>query len=94
MARIRYTPTAGPLRLPTGTDFDSDHPQQYGQTKAHRVTISVIDLLVDLQWVSVPREAPSAFLQAKVKNTSQFLLLPSNANIFLENNFVAKSTIQ
>lgn len=62
-------------------------------TQAHKVTIAVIDLSADLQWVSVPKEAPSAFLQAKVKNTSQFLLLPGNANIFLENNFVAKSTI-
>ena len=62
-------------------------------TQSHKVTIAVIDLSADLQWVSVPKEAPSAFLQAKVKNTSQFLLLPGNANIFLENNFVAKSTI-
>ena len=62
-------------------------------TQAHKVTIAVIDLSADLQWVSVPKEAPSAFLQAKVKNTSQYLLLPGNANIFLENNFVAKSTI-
>ena len=62
-------------------------------TQAHQVTIAVIDLSADLQWVSVPKEAPSAFLQAKVKNTSQYLLLPGNANIFLENNFVAKSII-
>ena len=62
-------------------------------TQAHKVSIAVIDLSADLQWVSVPKESPSAFLQAKVKNTSQFLLLPGNANIFLENNFVAKSTI-
>jgi uncharacterized protein (TIGR02231 family) len=62
-------------------------------TQAHKVTIAVIDLSADLQWVSVPKEAPSAFLQAKVKNTSQYLLLPGKANIFLENNFVAKSTI-
>jgi len=62
-------------------------------TQAHKVTIAVIDLSADLQWVSVPKEAPSAFLQAKVKNTSQFLLLPGKANIFLENNFVAKSII-
>jgi len=61
--------------------------------QAHKVTIAVIDLSADLQWVSVPKEAPSAFLQAKVKNTSQHLLLPGKANIFLENNFVAKSTI-
>ena len=70
--------------IPTNTDKS---------TQAHKVTIAVIDLSADLQWVSVPKEAPSAFLQAKVKNTSQFLLLPGNANIFLENNFVAKSTI-
>jgi hypothetical protein len=62
-------------------------------TQAHKVTIAVIDLSADLQWVSVPKEAPSTFLQAKVKNTSQYLLLPGNANIFLENNFVAKSAI-
>ena len=45
------------------------------------------------QWIAVPRELPSAFLQARIKNTSEYLLLPGPANIFMDNNFVSKSEI-
>lgn len=71
--------------IPSDTDTAS---------QAHKVNIAVIDLTADLEWISVPKEAPSAFLQAKVKNNSTYLLLPGRANIFLDDNFVAKSEIE
>jgi hypothetical protein len=70
--------------IPTDTDTTS---------QAHNVNVAVIDLSADLEWVAIPKEIPSAFLQAKVKNTSGYLLLPGKANVFLDNNFVAKSEI-
>jgi uncharacterized protein (TIGR02231 family) len=71
--------------IPSDTDLTS---------QAHKVTVAVIDLTADLEWIAVPKEQPSAFLQAKVKNTSQYLFLPGRANIFLDDNFVAKSEIE
>lgn len=68
---------------------DSDEEQQ-----THKVSIAELDFdSVDLEWVTVPRDTPSAFLRCKVKNTSSYVLLPGQANIFLNGGFVAKSTI-
>ena len=62
-------------------------------SQAHKVTIAIVDLTADLEWIAVPNKQPSAFLRAKVKNTSPYLFLPGRANIFLDDNFVAKSQI-
>ncbi|KZS91095.1 hypothetical protein SISNIDRAFT_487784 [Sistotremastrum niveocremeum HHB9708] len=71
--------------IPSDTDEDS---------QTHKVTIAVIELDdVSLEWIAVPKELPSAFLQCRVKNTSPYLLLPGPANIFMDNNFVSKSEI-
>ena len=70
--------------IPSDTDATS---------QAHKVTIAVVDLTADLEWIVVPNKQPSAFLRAKVKNTSPYLFLPGRANIFLDDNFVAKSEI-
>ncbi|CAG8709853.1 9308_t:CDS:2, partial [Acaulospora colombiana] len=70
--------------IPSDTDLTA---------QAHKVTVAVVDLAADLEWITVPKDTPSAFLQAKVKNTSQYLFLPGRANIFLDDNFVAKSAI-
>jgi uncharacterized protein (TIGR02231 family) len=71
--------------IPSDTDSTS---------QAHKVTVAIIDLAADLDWIAVPKEQPSAFLRAKIKNTSPYLFLPGRANIFLDNNFVAKSQIE
>ncbi|PVG03864.1 hypothetical protein CPB86DRAFT_778959 [Serendipita vermifera] len=70
--------------IPTDTDLTA---------QAHKVTVAVVDLAADLQWVSVPVSVASAFLQAKIKNTSTYIFLPGRANIFLDDNFVTKSSI-
>lgn len=64
-----------------------------GDDTSHQVAITVLDFSADLEWIVVPREQQSAFLQAKVRNKSEYLLLPGQANIFLDDNFVAKSPI-
>ncbi|KAG8818615.1 hypothetical protein FRC19_010458 [Serendipita sp. 401] len=70
--------------IPSDTDVTS---------QAHKVTVSVIDLNADLQWMTVPKEQTSAFLQAQIKNTSTYMLLPGKTNVFLDDNFVSKSFI-
>lgn len=68
---------------------DSQNAQQ-----THRVSIAELDFpSVDLEWISVPKETPSAFLRCKVKNTSKYLLLPGQANVFMNGSFVSKSQI-
>lgn len=64
-----------------------------GDETSHHVAITVLDFSADLEWIVIPREQQSAFLQAKIRNKSEYLLLPGQANIFLDDNFVAKSPI-
>ncbi|XP_019854214.1 PREDICTED: protein F37C4.5-like isoform X1 [Amphimedon queenslandica] len=59
----------------------------------HKVTVAIIDLEPDFSYTSVPRLSSSTFLQAAVKNSSEYALLGGPANIFLDNNFLSKSTI-
>jgi len=54
------------------------------------VTVALIDLEPQFHHVSVPRLSPYSFLQAKAKNTSSYTMLAGPANIFLDNNFIAK----
>ena len=68
---------------------DSSTSQQ-----THKVTIAELDFnSVDLEWVTVPKSNSNVFLQCKVKNTSEYVLLPGQANVFLNGSFVAKSAI-
>ncbi|KAG8776576.1 hypothetical protein FRC16_004480, partial [Serendipita sp. 398] len=71
--------------IPSDTDLKS---------QAHKVSVAVLDLTADLEWISVPKEKTSAFLQARVKNLSSYMLLPGKTNVFLDDNFVAKSRIE
>ncbi|KAL5474815.1 hypothetical protein EMCRGX_G026832 [Ephydatia muelleri] len=59
----------------------------------HKVTVALIDLFPELSYTCVPRLSPYSFLRAKVKNTSPYTLLSGPANIFLDNNFIAKSKL-
>ncbi len=52
--------------------------------------MTFVDLSPDFHYNSVPRLSPHSFLQAKAKNTSPYTMLAGPANIFMDNNFVAK----
>lgn len=69
---------------------DSQDSQQ-----THKVSIAELKFTsgIELEWIAVPKEVASAFLRCKVKNTMQYLMLPGQANVFLNGNFVAKSQI-
>ncbi|KAG9084451.1 hypothetical protein FRC07_013642, partial [Ceratobasidium sp. 392] len=58
------------------------------------VVIAVLDLDTELEWVCVPREKESVFLRCKVVNSSEFTLLPGEASVFMDDNFVSKSRIE
>eukprot|EP00731_Ephydatia_muelleri_P007217 Em0003g1465a len=57
----------------------------------HKVTVTFIDLKANLSYVAVPGLSPYCFLRANLNNTSLFTILAGPANIFIVNNFIAKS---
>ncbi len=59
-----------------------------------QVTIALVDLVPELTYSSVPRLSPYSFLQAKATNSSPYTILAGPANVFLDNNFIAKVSMQ
>ncbi len=57
----------------------------------HKVTIMRNEFEADFRYSTVPKLSQYAYLKAKVKNKTQFPLLPGESNVFLDNNFVANS---
>ncbi|XP_065890127.1 protein F37C4.5-like [Dysidea avara] len=60
----------------------------------HKVTVALIDLKPEFEYAIIPRMSSHTYLQAVVKNTSSYALLSGPANVFLDNNFVAKSSLK
>ena len=60
----------------------------------HKVSVALVDLAPDFQYQCVPKMSTFAYLTAKVKNTSQYAFLPGPSNIFLDNNFVSKVSLE
>lgn len=48
----------------------------------------------EFEYETVPKMNQNAYIKAKVTNTSQFSLLAGPANVFLDNNFVAKTDLK
>ncbi|KAH7343222.1 hypothetical protein B0J17DRAFT_641500 [Rhizoctonia solani] len=88
LARVEH---AGVLNTTFGIPGRSDIPSDEG---SHKVVISVIELQADLKWICVPRENDSVFLTCKVINSSEFTLLPGEASVFVDDNFVSKTRIE
>ncbi|KAG8783180.1 hypothetical protein FRC12_020013 [Ceratobasidium sp. 428] len=83
--------TQGVLNATFGIPGRSDIPSDQG---SHKVVISVLEYGAELEWVCVPRQKESVFLRCKVLNASEFTLLPGEASVFMDDNFVSKSRIE
>lgn len=59
----------------------------------HQVTIAVLPFEAKIQHVTVPKVRPVAYLQATVKNTSDYRLLPGVVHAFVDDSFVSKTGI-
>ncbi|CAE6463717.1 hypothetical protein ACGC1H_005362 [Rhizoctonia solani] len=90
-SRKAHVATAGVLSATFGIPGRSDIPSDEG---SHKVVVAVLDLEAELEWICVPREKESVFLTCKVINSSEFTLLPGEASVFLDDNFVSKSRIE
>ncbi|XP_067674170.1 protein F37C4.5-like isoform X2 [Haliotis asinina] len=60
----------------------------------HKVSVGIFDVKPKLEYITIPKVEPRAYLQAKVTNNSVFTLLPGATSIFLDNSFVAKAEIK
>ncbi|KDN49256.1 hypothetical protein RSAG8_01958, partial [Rhizoctonia solani AG-8 WAC10335] len=89
--RQAHVESAGVLNTTFGIPGRSDIPSDEG---SHKVVIAVLELQADLEWVCVPREKESVFLTCKVVNSSEFTLLPGEASVFTDDNFVSKTRIE
>ncbi|CAE6405562.1 unnamed protein product [Rhizoctonia solani] len=89
--RQAHVESAGVLNTTFGIAGRSDIPSDEG---SHKVVIAVLDLQADLEWICVPREKESVFLTCKVVNSSDFTLLPGEASVFMDDNFVSKTRIE
>lgn len=59
----------------------------------HKVTVLIQDFPAEFRYSTAPKLSPYAYLKTKVKNASDFPLLPGKTNIFLDNNFVANASM-
>ncbi|CUA67358.1 Protein F37C4,5 [Caenorhabditis elegans] [Rhizoctonia solani] len=89
--RQAHVESTGVLNTTFGIPGRSDIPSDRG---SHKVVIAVLDLEADLEWVCIPREKECVFLTCKVVNLSEFTLLPGEASVFMDDNFVSKSQIE
>jgi uncharacterized protein (TIGR02231 family) len=59
----------------------------------HQVSIAILPFEANIQHVTVPKVRPVAYLQATVKNTSDYRLLPGPVHAFVDDSFVSKTAI-
>lgn len=77
------------------TSFDIPHPTTIpSDNTSHKVTVAIVELKPSLQYETVPSKSAFAYLKAKVVNTSNYPFLPGPTSVFLDNNFVAKSSLK
>ncbi|QRW07374.1 hypothetical protein RhiLY_06373 [Ceratobasidium sp. AG-Ba] len=81
----------GVLSASFGISGQSNIPSE---DHSHKVVITVVELDAELEWICIPREQENVFLRCKIMNSSLFTLLPGETNVFLDDNFVSKSTIE
>ena len=59
----------------------------------HQVSIAVLPFEAKTQHVTVPKVQPVAYLQATVKNTSDYRLIPGTVHVFVDDSFVSRTSI-
>ena len=56
--------------------------------------MAIITLTPGFEYTAFPKSSPHVYLKAKIKNDSEYALLPGPASIFLDNNFITKSSLK
>ncbi|KAF9492706.1 hypothetical protein BDN71DRAFT_1473629 [Pleurotus eryngii] len=59
----------------------------------HSVTIVELECGAEMSWIVVPKLDKRVHLKAKVKNASEYTLLPGEGSIYVDGSFISKSNI-
>eukprot|EP00111_Clytia_hemisphaerica_P006911 TCONS_00020029-protein len=87
-------PTAQATENLTSTNFDILRPSTIESDDVeHKVSICQLDFSPEFEYLAIPKSVAHAFLKIKVKNDSNYALLAGDANVFLDNNFLTKTTL-
>lgn len=61
-----------------------------GNGEPQRVTLGVLEFRPKLEYITIPKLYPKAFLRATMHNTSEYALLDGPANVYIDSNFTGK----
>ncbi|XP_066914040.1 protein F37C4.5-like isoform X5 [Clytia hemisphaerica] len=87
-------PSAQATENLTSTNFDILRPSTIESDDVeHKVSICQLDFSPEFEYLAIPKSVAHAFLKIKVKNDSNYALLAGDANVFLDNNFLTKTTL-
>src|SRR5579885_1321016 len=86
-ATVASTVTSASFKIPTAATILSDNAPQ-------KVGIATARLAARLQYQATPRALETAFLSAYTTNTTDFPLLAGRMNAFLDDSFVATSSLE
>ena len=86
MSVVHESPLASTYRVEGASGVPSDGV-------SHQVCIAVLPFEAKIQHVTVPKERQEAYLEATVKNTSDYRLLPGTVHAFVDDSFVSKISI-
>jgi len=74
------------FRIPGYIDVPSDAQQ-------HNVTISSLEFAVPLLWHTIPKIDARVYMEAKIKNESEYTFIPGAANVYVDGSFVATTSV-
>ncbi|TNN05892.1 Protein F37C4.5, partial [Schistosoma japonicum] len=64
-----------------------------GNGEPHRVTIGTLEFKPQLQYITIPKQTPKAFLRVTMHNISEFALLEGQASVYIDSNFIGKTKL-
>ncbi|KAH9589745.1 hypothetical protein MS3_00010292 [Schistosoma haematobium] len=75
--------------------FDIPKPPKYikGNGEPHRVIIGKLEFKPKLQYITIPKQTPKAFLRVTMHNISEYALLEGQASVYIDSNFIGKTKL-
>jgi uncharacterized protein (TIGR02231 family) len=87
VATLDAQATSASFKIPVASTVPSDNSPQ-------KVPITSVRLADAPEYLAIPKQLAAAFLTAKVTNSSDFPLLAGAMNVFLDDTFVAASSLR
>jgi uncharacterized protein (TIGR02231 family) len=87
IAALDAQATSASFKIPVASTIPSDNSPQ-------KVPITSVRLAATHEYLAIPKQLAAAFLTAKVTNSSDFPLLAGAMNVFLDDTFVAASSLR